>query len=257
MNKLTVDQVSVLSEDYNLADGHAFRTWNQAEAAIIDKVADVFHRVDRRNQRAVESAYIDTFLQLSGQSRRDDYFEFFLCFTASTALEVVANYIRMRELSVALIEPCFDNLHDILFRHDIPLEAFDENMIVAEGEVLAEYLKKLACDAILLVSPNNPTGIRIPESNLARIADYCRVNDKILILDSCFRFYLPDDHAYDQYGLLADANVKSIVIEDTGKTWPTLELKAPFFGVSKQLAGAISDIYSDFLLTSLRFRWFS
>ena len=71
MNKLTVDQVSVLSDNYNLADGHAFRTWNQAEAAIIDKVVEVFQRVDRKNQRAVQSAYIDTFFQLSGQSVRD------------------------------------------------------------------------------------------------------------------------------------------------------------------------------------------
>src|SRR5262249_15179804 len=38
--------------------------------------------------------------------------------------------------------------------------------------------------------------------------------------------------------------------EDTGKTWPTSEIKAPFFAVSRSrgLFDRIYDIYTDFLL---------
>ena len=248
MKKLTEEEVLALSEEYNLADGHAYRGWNNAEAAIIEAVGDTFRRVDRRDRGKIEADYLDSFFTLARQTRRADRFEFFLCFTASTAIEVVANYLRINRLSVALIEPCFDNLYDILARHDVPLRVFPESMMEAEAEVLAGFLQSISSDAIFLVSPNNPTGTRLFRENLARIVDFCRTRQKLLILDATFRFYLPDSDVYDQYQLLGDADIDCILIEDTGKTWPTLELKAPFFAVSSRLAGPIARIYADFLL---------
>src|SRR4051812_38248703 len=99
MNKLTEDEILVLSETYNLADGHAFRQWNNAEQGIIEDVVQIFFSVDRRNQAAIEAKYIDKFLSLGKQSDVARYFRFFLCFTASTALEVIANYLRINKLS--------------------------------------------------------------------------------------------------------------------------------------------------------------
>jgi aspartate/methionine/tyrosine aminotransferase len=47
-----------------------------------------------------------------------------------------------------------------------------------------------------------------------------------------------------------EAGIDAVLIEDTGKTWPTSEIKAPFFVVSRArgLFDAIYDIYTDFLL---------
>src|SRR4051812_10211054 len=129
MKKLTEEEILVLSEQYNLADGHAYRSWNQAEASIVDAVSETFRRVDRKDRDQLESDYLNCFFALSKQTLRADCFDFFLCFTASTALEVIANYLRIRRLSVALIEPCFDNLYDILARHDVPLSVFPETMM--------------------------------------------------------------------------------------------------------------------------------
>jgi hypothetical protein len=50
MKKLTEEEVLVLSEEYNLADGHAYRGWNNAEAAIVEAVGETFRRVDRRDR---------------------------------------------------------------------------------------------------------------------------------------------------------------------------------------------------------------
>ena len=248
MKKLTEEEVLVLSEEYNLADGHAYRGWNEGEASIVDAVSETFRRVDRKDRDQLESDYLNAFFALSKQTLRADCFAFFLCFTASTALEVIANYLRIRRLSVALIEPCFDNLYDILARHDVPLTVFPERMMEVEGELLSDYLRGISSDAIFLVSPNNPTGTQISRENFARIIDFCRIEQKILILDATFRFYLRDGDVYDQYQMLADADIDCILVEDTGKTWPTLEIKAPFFSVSHGLAGHVARIYSDFLL---------
>jgi aspartate/methionine/tyrosine aminotransferase len=47
-----------------------------------------------------------------------------------------------------------------------------------------------------------------------------------------------------------DADIDAMLVEDTGKTWPTCEIKAPFFAISRGggLFDRIYDIYTDFLL---------
>lgn len=248
MRNLTEEEVQVLSEEYNLADGHAYRSWNEAESAIIDGVANIFHKVDRRDRDKIETEYLECFFKLTGQTFRKDCFDFFMCFTASSALEAIANYLRLNKLSAALIEPCFDNLHDILIRHSVPLSVFSEEMLNAEPDKLSSYLSGITADAIFLVTPNNPTGVPLRKSNFTLIIEYCKLHKKILILDTTFRLYLPEEEIFDQYGMLADADIDCIVVEDTGKTWPTLEIKAPFFSVSRRLAAQMAHIYSDFLL---------
>jgi len=100
------------------------------------------------------------------------------------------------------------------------------------------------------VTPNNPTGLLLAEGNLRRLANFCRERRKLLILDNCFRTYLPRHLLHDQYQIVLAADVDTILVEDTGKTWPTSEIKAPFFAVtrSRGLFDRIYDIYTDFLL---------
>ena len=38
---------------------------------------------------------------------------------------------------------------------------------------------------------------------------------------------------FDAYGLLKESGIDYVVVEDTGKTFPTVEMKAPFLVVSK------------------------
>jgi aspartate/methionine/tyrosine aminotransferase len=48
--------------------------------------------------------------------------------------------------------------------------------------------------------------------------------------------------------VLISSGADWVVIEDTGKTWPTQEIKAPFFSTSTSLSPDLGAIYSDFLL---------
>jgi aspartate/methionine/tyrosine aminotransferase len=247
-SNLTKEEVAVLAEEFNLADGHAYRSWNVAEAALVDGVADLFRHADRRDQPMIENRFLETFFAAAHQSYRPDAFAFKLCFTASTALEVIANFLRLRGFSAALVEPCFDNLHDILARHKVPLTSLDEKLMTGKPSCLTAFMEASSADAIFLVSPNNPTGAEIPQDTFVALARACRAQGKLLILDATFRFYAPPDTTYDAYAILAEEGVECFIIEDTGKTWPTLELKAPFFSVPLSLADEMSDIYSDFLL---------
>jgi aspartate/methionine/tyrosine aminotransferase len=166
------------------------------------------------------------------------------------AFEIVANYLRLQGRNLALIEPCFDNLADIFHRHRIPLHPLPDALLEATPEGFADALQAVEADVICLVTPNKPTGRTLTEGNLRTLLRFCRERGTLLILDNCFRAYLPPHLVYDQYRLVLEAGVDAILVEDTGKTWPTSEIKAPFYAVSRArgLFSRIYDIYTDFLL---------
>jgi aspartate/methionine/tyrosine aminotransferase len=248
LKNLTEEQISALSNKLNLADGHAYRDLSVAEAAIIHEFPHIFMQVDRMRQGEIEKRYVQTFLCAAQQTYDAEVFEYFMCFTASSGLEVVANYLRLEKFNVALIEPCFDNLHDILYRHGVPMQVFPDAWMQSSPEELALKLENLAVDALFLVTPNNPSGIELPAENLEVLLEYCKRKKCLLILDTTFRFFHNSHACYDQYAMLAHSGVDCILIEDTGKTWPTKEIKAPFFSVSKAIAPRMAHIYSDFIL---------
>ncbi|MEW2049878.1 pyridoxal phosphate-dependent aminotransferase [Streptomyces sp. NPDC005476] len=245
---LTREEVDALPFAHNLSDGHAFRSWTTAESAIIADSARFFAESDRRGGRRAEAEYIRRYLALGAQSYIPEHFTGLMSYSASMAVEIVANLLRLRGLSVALIEPCFDNIADILLRHGIPLEPFPETALTDGTAALEGLLETLTADVIFLVSPNNPTGTVAGEEAFTRIVEYCRAEGKLLVLDGCFRVYLSDDQVYDHYGILAGSEIDCVVIEDTGKVWPAAELKAPFLSVSPRLVDAVLAIHSDFLL---------
>jgi aspartate/methionine/tyrosine aminotransferase len=201
-------------------------------------------------QAGIEREYVRDFSRLGKQTWDNGALAYLMCFTASMAFEIIANYLRLNRLTAALIEPCFDNLADIFQRHAIPLRLFPDAWLEAPNEAFRRALGDIRSDAICLVTPNNPTGRTLSQENLRSLAEFCKDRRKLLILDNCFRAYLPRERIHDQYRIVLDADVDAILIEDTGKTWPTAEIKAPFFAVSRArgLFDRIYYIYTDFLL---------
>jgi aspartate/methionine/tyrosine aminotransferase len=247
---LTGYEIDGLHRSYNLTDGHAFRRWTPAEEAIIDRSAQLFKNSSRRMQGDIERDYIRDFSRLSKQTCDVDALGYLMCFTASMAFEILANYLRLNRLTLTLIEPCFDNLADIFRRHGISMAPFPDATMESPNETFQNALDRVASDAICLVTPNNPTGRTLSEENLRSLATFCKQRGTLLILDNCFRAYLPRDLVYDQYRIILDADIDAILIEDTGKTWPTAEIKAPFFAAARArgLFDRIYEIYTDFLL---------
>jgi aspartate/methionine/tyrosine aminotransferase len=247
---LTGYEIDSLPHAYNLTDGHVFRRWSGAEEAIINRAAQLFKSATRRHQAEIEREYIRDFSQLAKQTWDEQDLGYLTCFTASMAFEIVANYLRMNGLSLGLIEPCFDNLADIFQRHGIPVRPIPDDVLEAKGDAFERTLSGLDADAICLVTPNNPTGSTLTEDNLHKLVRFCKQQRKFLILDNCFRAYLPRSAVHDQYRIVLESGIDAVLIEDTGKTWPTSEIKAPFFAVTRARGffDHIYDIYTDFLL---------
>jgi aspartate/methionine/tyrosine aminotransferase len=247
---LTCYEIDTLPRTYNLTDGHAFRRWSAAEEAIIDCAPRLFKSSSRQHQHGIEREYVRDFLRLGKQTWDADNFGYLMCFTASMAFEIVANYLRLNQLTLTLIEPCFDNLADIFRRHRIPLRHFPDELLESPNEAFERALCDIDSDAICLVTPNNPTGLMLSEANLRSLVQFCKRHNRLLILDNCFRAYVPRHLIHDQHKIIQDAVIDTFLVEDTGKAWPTAEVKAPFFAVSRarRLFDRIFDIYTDFLL---------
>jgi aspartate/methionine/tyrosine aminotransferase len=247
---LTGYEIDSLPQAYNLTDGHAFRGWFAAEEAIIERSAQLFKNTNRRRQIEIEREYVQDFSRLARQTWNERALGYLMCFTASMAFEIVANYLRLNQLSLSLVEPCFDNLADIFHRHQIPLRPLQDSLLEAPRATFERALSTVDSDALCLVTPNNPTGMTLTEGNLRSLLNFCKEGRKLLILDNCFRAYVPRHLVYDQYQLVLESGADVILVEDTGKTWPTSEIKAPFFAVSRAhgLFDQIYDIYTDFLL---------
>jgi aspartate/methionine/tyrosine aminotransferase len=250
LHNLTTYEIDSLPQSYNLTDGHAFRRWFAGEEAIIERSAQLFKNNNRRRQIEIEREYTRDYSRLAGQTWDEDALGYLMCFTASMAFEIIANYLRLNRLTLSLIEPCFDNLADIFRRHQVPLRPVPDTLLGASEDAFKRALEDLDSDAICLVTPNNPTGLTLTEGNLRRLASFCKMHRKLLILDNCFRAYLPRNLVCDQYRIVLEAGIDAVLVEDTGKTWPTSEIKAPFFAVSRDrgLFERIYDIYTDFLL---------
>ena len=108
--------------------------------------------------------------------------------------------------------------------------------------------ESIRSSAILIVTPNNPTGKILTKENFSTLVSYCKAHNKLLILDCCFRAYIPSQCSFDQYGILSESGADYIVIEDTGKTWPTAELKVALLTVSAAKYQPLYRIYTDMLL---------
>lgn len=242
---LTQLEIPRLPETYNLTDGHAHRPLDKNEQAIVEGLSQLFAAAEREQQPELEREYIQSFYNLTRQTVDNQKTHYMLLPSASISLEIVANFIRLNNMDLALTEPCFDNLANIFKRHNIPLEPIPDTCL--EMDNLGGLLDALHSKAVCVVSPNNPTGISYTKANFEQLVRFCKLRKKLLILDTSFRAYRPADDIFDEYRILQENDLDYIVIEDTGKTWPTKELKVSVLAVSPAIYDQIYGIYTDFI----------
>jgi aspartate/methionine/tyrosine aminotransferase len=242
---LTQLEIPRLPETFNLTDGHAHRPLTAREEIVAQDIMQQFLTAEREQQPELEHAYTKAFYGLTQQTIDYSKTKYLFLPSASISLEIVGNFLRLKKYSLALTEPCFDNLANIFKRHDIELTPIPDECLEAEN--FGGILETLDVDAICIVSPNNPTGICYTQANFERLVKHCEDTGKTLILDTSFRPYRPKDSIFDEYAILQKSGIDYIVVEDTGKTWPTKELKTSILAVSPSIYKAIFDIYTDFI----------
>ena len=246
MESLTRAEIRGLRASYNLADAHPRQSpGSRVKNAVVDRLAQFFHEARCAPPVDLERAATKAFHRLGGQHPPADPAGSLLCYSASMATEVVANWIRAREYRVALFHPTFDVIPSILRRHRVEVTAIDIAHLPAE--LPAAALSRESIDVLFMVLPNNPTGHIVSAADLKNIAETCKSHGQTIVIDACFRLLDPRCW-YDYYEILSESGVSYLVIEDTGKIWPTLDLKVSFLNVSADAMSSVRNIHDDFIL---------
>ncbi|MBC3373685.1 aminotransferase class I/II-fold pyridoxal phosphate-dependent enzyme [Pseudomonas sp. SWRI92] len=252
---ITQHEISALKTRFNLADAHTHQDQSVTQREIVNRLPELWYRAQGQSQYQSEQEFIQAFFTFHGQEhalKRHD--EIYLVYAASIAMHITATYLRKRNMRVGLIEPCFDNLHDLLKHMEVPLTPLDETLLQSPTNVYAKLQSAAAnVDAIFLVDPNNPTGTSMfakGADTFVEVARYCKDHGKLLILDFCFAafFKAAGGSRVDAYAILDDIGTQYIIMEDTGKTWPLQDTKCATIMASRAINPDIYSIVTSVLL---------
>ncbi|MFI5781174.1 pyridoxal phosphate-dependent aminotransferase [Nocardia sp. NPDC051570] len=234
-----------LDHSINLSDAHCRQPLIPSQLEIIDKLPELFHDAQSQSQFELEEAFLSAFLSLAGEPVLRDTRRYLLSYSASCAITMVASHCVRAGKRVALIEPAFDNIPSILRRENVDLVPLPEDECTIEGFPAA--VARLEPAVVWLVSPNNPTGWTLSESEFTTLVECCAAHQCTLVLDTSFRFYAPTLTSWSQYDILEESGISYIVLEDTGKTWSTSELKVGLTVCSEDLFHDMYRLHDDLL----------
>lgn len=251
---LTQHEIRALTTRFNLADAHTHQRQSASQHKIVSRLPDLWYESEEGLQATYEERFMDAFFRLHGQPTARTMQRTLLSYAASISTMVAGMFLRQRRMSVSLIEPCFDNLHDVLANLGVPLYPIDESLLRDPDEIYAQLKRHVRTDALFLVDPNNPTGFTLlshGRRGFEEVVRFCRDHNKLLLIDFCFASFTlfdPELTRFDIYELLEESGVTYLAIEDTGKTWPIQDAKAAMITASRDIQEAVYNIHTSVLL---------
>lgn len=233
-----------LHQPFNLADGHAHQDPTPDQEAVIFALPQLYAQASLRDQSSYEDDFARAFYTTMGQRAALSLSRPIFHYSSSVSIDVIAKLLVARSARrVALLSPTFDNIPLLLRRAGLQLLPWSEQLLLA-----APSQPPSGCDAIVLVTPNNPTGSELTQHQLLAVAEAAASAGTILILDASFRSFSKPPH-WDQYATLSGVDgLQYLIIEDTGKAWPIAELKLGFVCGSHGLLDLVRDISDEVLL---------
>ena len=252
---ITQHEIAALQTRFNLADAHTHQSPSPSQRRIVESLPELWYSAASHSQRQSEVEFIDTFYRFHGQHRALERIDdIYLVYAASIGMHITATYLQQKRLRVGLIEPCFDNLHDLMKHMQVPMTSLHEDLFSHPDAVYANLVRHAGeLDAIFLVDPNNPTGASLFAPSPAaflEVVRYCVDHKKLLILDFCFAAFMlvAGRERSDAYAILEDSGVSYIAMEDTGKTWPLQDAKCATLLASRDVDAALYPIVTSVLL---------
>jgi enduracididine biosynthesis enzyme MppP len=240
---LTELELVALDSGVNVADGHARHEPTASQQKIIGRLPELFGQAAETPVAVVDREAQQAFLSSVGQRTAITASEVLSCYSSSVAMEIFSTALRTAGVKrVALIHPTFDNISDILRRSGMSLIPVSEEYLLQEHADLPD-----GAEVLFITTPNNPTGWILPREVLARWARICAVRGVILALDTSFRGF-DERSQYDHVAVLAEAGCRYVIIEDSGKLWPVLDLKLGFLVFAPGDPLPLRKVYTEILL---------
>ncbi|TMM39797.1 MAG: aminotransferase class I/II-fold pyridoxal phosphate-dependent enzyme [Actinobacteria bacterium] len=243
---LTTMEVNALTDidgGLNLTDGHARLVLTEEQAAIVARLPEMFAQASRRSFPDIEREAHATFLHAVGQHTAPvGTGRILSCYSSTLATDIVARALPAGS-TIAVLHPTFDNIADLFTTRGLHLVPMSEEALLAQDWPVPPV------SAVVLTHPNNPTGLVTPAAHLHSLAVHAARHQQTVIIDASFRGQVREAQ-YDTYAILDAAGTDWITIEDTGKLWPTHELKIGFLAYSSRTTLPIERAFSESLLSA-------
>jgi aspartate/methionine/tyrosine aminotransferase len=238
---LTADERYAQDSSWNLADAHARQRMSPDEKkSILEKFPEIFWEAHDHPYSTLERNSAITFLNSLGQYPKKSVA--IAAYSSSLCTMIVSRLLRRNDWDVSLTWPTFDNLPALLTAEGVVVRPRQITSGPVDAALSEDWPK-----CVFEVSPNNPTGDIISRDELTRLADVCADNRRLLVLDQSFKGHVREA-CFDHYEVLEASGVDYIVIEDTGKLWPLLDMKVAFLVTNEQMARELRPVVDDILL---------
>ncbi|MFE7331414.1 aminotransferase class I/II-fold pyridoxal phosphate-dependent enzyme [Streptomyces sp. NPDC057565] len=250
---LTQHEIRALRSEHNLADAHTHQSQSSGQRQIVASLPQLWYESEAGKQSTFEQRFIDTFFRFRGQHTALGLDRTLLTYAASISTVIAGMYLKRRGARVSLIEPCFDNLRDLLVNLDIELVPLPEQVLSSADTVYDRLAQQPRTEVVFLVDPNNPTGHSLLTGGrriFEEVVRFCRENDRLLVLDLCFAAFALGSPGgrIDVYEILEASGVSYIAMEDTGKTWPVQDAKCALITASADIYPELYNIHTSVLL---------
>ncbi|MBT2382895.1 pyridoxal phosphate-dependent aminotransferase [Streptomyces sp. ISL-11] len=251
---LTQHEIQALRTHFNLADAHTHQRQSAAQREIVSRLPELWYEAENGLQATYEQRFTEAFFRLHGQPTALAKNKTLLSYAASISTMVAGMYLKKQRMDVTLIEPCFDNLYDVLRNMDVPLYPIDEAVLHDPDSLYERLSRQVRTDALFLVDPNNPTGFSLLKhgrKGFEEVVRFCKDHDKLLLIDFCFAAFTlfdPEVARFDMYELLESSGVRYLAIEDTGKTWPVQDAKCAMITASDDIRKEVYNLHTSVLL---------
>jgi aspartate/methionine/tyrosine aminotransferase len=243
---LTQMQLLGVGSETNVAEGYPRFEPSPGQAAILGRLTELMDEARRTPFPALEVRAHAAFLHALGQTAAPVGSGRIISFYSSTvATDVAAAALARRLRTVGLVHPVIDCIPALLRARGLQLVPLSER-VLQTGDPFATHPE---IEAVLIANPNNPTGTVWNGPALERLARACAERGAPMVIDQCFRAF--DTRAqYDTYALLDATGVEYVIIEDTGKLWPTGGVKLGLLAWSPNARLDLAEVAADVLLTA-------
>ncbi|MGX5851661.1 pyridoxal phosphate-dependent aminotransferase [Mesorhizobium sp. PL10] len=165
--------------------------------------------------------------------------------------ELISILIGQLNLKVAVPTPSFNPyeqaaLPSRLVRYELPPPHFELDV-----DQFAQTVVDTACDAAIVISPNNPTSRAVPRVDLLRLAERLAKEKRLLVLDESFVEFMPNGRS-ESIAPELDRFRNVIILKSLGKVYGACGLRFGYMlSANKELVRRVRERLSVWNINTL------
>jgi aspartate aminotransferase len=126
----------------------------------------------------------------------------------------------------------------------VEVETLETDSFILRASALAAKITART-KAIIVNTPNNPTGAVIPPDEMEKIVDLALANNLLIIFDECYEYFVFDGNTHTSLPKFADrARHLSIVVNTASKTYAMTGWRIGYLLAPKEIVKAVNDVQS-------------